>query len=91
MKYILFLINIILLLTISCKKEHVSINSLDLLYAQRGTQPGIYDANGRYVILRGVNYNVLGDYWQANPNVATVKKYDDNDFKPLKNTIFTFY
>lgn len=81
MKYILFLINIILLLTVSCKKEHVSTNSLDLLHAQRGTQPGIYDANGRYVILRGVNYNVLGDYWQANPNVATVKKYDDDDFK----------
>ena len=59
MKYILFLINIILLLTISCKKEHVSINSLDLLYAQRGTQPGIYDANGRYVILRGVNYTTF--------------------------------
>lgn len=65
----------------ACKKENNSTTPDNLLYAKRGTDAGIYDQQGRYVILRGVNYNVLGDYWQANPAVATTKQYDENDFK----------
>lgn len=66
---------------ISCKKENNFKTPENLLYAKRGVAPGIYDQAGRYVLLRGVNYNVLGDYWQANPSVATTKHYDENDFK----------
>ncbi|HVT36239.1 MAG TPA: cellulase family glycosylhydrolase [Nevskiaceae bacterium] len=40
---------------------------LPLLHAVRGTAPGIYDDSNRQVILRGVNYNALGDYYQDNP------------------------
>ena len=34
-----------------------------LLHATRGATPGIYDAQNRQVLLRGVNYNALGDYY----------------------------
>ena len=58
------------LLLISCEKENVALPET-LLYAKRGENAGIYDQQGRFVILRGVNYNALGDYWQANPAVPT--------------------
>jgi len=69
----------------SCKKESddtaTNNSNSKLLYAARGQQAGIFDQQGRYVILRGANYNVLGDYWQANSDVATVKEYSANDFE----------
>ena len=65
---------------ISCKKENNFKTPENLLYAKRGVAPGIYDQAGRYVLLRGVNYNVLGDYWQANSSIATTKHYDENDY-----------
>lgn len=66
----------------SCKKENnQNLSKSKLLYAKKGEKAGIFDQQGRFVILRGANYNVLGDYWQANPNVATVKKYSEDDFK----------
>jgi endoglycosylceramidase len=72
------------LFLISCKKETSTQEKLpNVLFAKRGTQPGIFDAQGRFVILRGANYNVLGDYWQANPAIATVKDYNENDFKMM--------
>lgn len=55
----------------------------NLLHAERGADPGIYDQKGRFVLLRGVNYNVLGDYWQANAAVATTKSYAAEDFKMM--------
>lgn len=51
------------------------------LHARIGAKPGIYDEQGRFVLLRGVNYNVLGDYWQANPNLPTTKEYDSDDLR----------
>lgn len=68
-------------LLISCKKDNTDALPEALLYATRGAQPGIYDQQGRYVLLRGVNYNVFGDYWQANPAVATTKSYEENDLQ----------
>ena len=41
--------------------------ALPLLHATRGANPGIYDDQGRQVILRGVNYNALGDYYIDQP------------------------
>jgi len=82
--YYLLLFFVLFLLS-TCKKEHLSNNHSDskLLYAKKGEKPGIFDQQGRFVILRGANYNVLGDYWQANPDVATVKKYDEDDFRNM--------
>ena len=81
-KYILLLFSISLLF-ISCKKEHLNQISTGVLHAERGSRKGIFDQQGRYVILRGANYNCLGDYWVANPNVPPVKTYDANDFKMM--------
>ncbi len=43
------------------------VGDLPLLHATRGANPGIVDAHGRQVVLRGVNLNSLGDYAVANP------------------------
>jgi endoglycosylceramidase len=49
------------------------------LHATRGAQPAIVDARGRQVILRGVNLNSLGDYYQDDrryPPVVAVTSRD---------------
>lgn len=76
---------LILFLFLSCKKEKPKVITLDtnLLHAQRGVNPGIYDSEGRYILLRGANYNVLGDYWQGNAALPTTKEYDIADFKMM--------
>jgi endoglycosylceramidase len=45
-------------------------------YAVSGKAPGIYDAQNRFALLRGVNYSVLGDYYQALPDVPSETEYD---------------
>lgn len=68
----------------SCKKEAVEQTTTSkLLHATRGNNPGMYDAQGRFMVLRGVNYNVLGDYWQANPAVPTTKSYQVSDLEMM--------
>lgn len=56
---------------------------LSALHARRGAAAGIYDAQGRQVLLRGVNLNTLGDYYQGNPNYAPVLPVDDGDFAQM--------
>jgi endoglycosylceramidase len=69
----------------ACKKDDSAKNDVfsdsKLLTAVRGDRPGIYDANGRFVILRGVNLNVLGDYWEANPSVPATAPYNPDHFQ----------
>jgi endoglycosylceramidase len=48
---------------------------LPLLHATRGAAPGIFDDLGRQVVLRGVNLNVIGDYYQASPELPAVLPY----------------
>ena len=80
--FVLYLLGLSLLFTIGCKKEKaISKTGSKLLFATRGATPGIYDAQGRRVILRGVNYNVLGDYWQANAAVPPTKTYAAEDIR----------
>jgi endoglycosylceramidase len=47
-------------------------DGLPALHAVDGAAPAIVDAEGRQVTLRGVNVNSLGDYFQADPALATV-------------------
>jgi hypothetical protein len=54
-------------------------SQLEQLHAVRGPNPGIYDEQNRQVLLRGVNYNVLGDYYQQYPDLATTIPPDDSD------------
>jgi endoglycosylceramidase len=53
---------------------------LSWLTAVRGPDAGIYDEAGRRVLLRGVNFNHLGDYFQAHPDLPTVATLDEADW-----------
>ncbi len=87
-KYLLLYIFLISLLQVSCKKENINQESADVLHAERGNRKGIFDQQGRFIILRGVNYNCLGDYWIANPQIPPVKTYEANDFKMISECGF---
>jgi endoglycosylceramidase len=73
----------LIIISASCKKEEINKNTNpeELLSARTGNAPGIYDEKGRYIILRGVNLNVLGDYWQANPSVPATAPYNPDHFR----------
>ena len=53
---------------------------LQWLTAVRGSSAGIYDESGRQVLLRGVNFNHLGDYFRTDPALPTVATLDDADW-----------
>src|SRR5947199_4327440 len=50
------------------------------LHAERGSDPAIVSADGRQVLLRGVNVNQLGDYWQQNPALPPTIPLTEDDF-----------
>jgi endoglycosylceramidase len=54
--------------------------ALVALHAARGATPAILDADGRQVILRGVNVNSLGDYYQDDPTLPAVVPVTDEDW-----------
>jgi endoglycosylceramidase len=54
--------------------------SLTRLTARDRPQRGIYDAFGRQVLLRGVNFNHLGDYFQTDPSLPTVADLGPDDW-----------
>ena len=45
-----------------------NVPALPRLHAVRGERPGIFDEDGRQVILRGVNLNFLAEYARNNPD-----------------------
>ncbi|GIW45177.1 MAG: hypothetical protein KatS3mg077_2459 [Candidatus Binatia bacterium] len=53
------------------------------LTARRGADAGIYDSEGRQVLLRGVNVNSLGDYYQDNPELPPVLPLSEEDFREM--------
>ena len=53
------------------------------LAARRGADPGIFDSRGRQVLLRGVNLNSLGDYYQDNPRLPPVLPWSEEDFAQM--------
>jgi endoglycosylceramidase len=53
------------------------------LRSVRGSAPAIVDAAGRHVLLRGVNVNQLGDYYQDNPALAPVVPLTEADFAAI--------
>jgi len=58
-------------------------DALVLLHATRGANPGIYDAAGRQVILRGVNYGALGDYYIDQPAYPAPVRPRPDDFAQM--------
>ncbi|GIW44596.1 MAG: hypothetical protein KatS3mg077_1878 [Candidatus Binatia bacterium] len=53
------------------------------LTARRGADAGIYDSEGRQVLLRGVNVNSLGDYYQDNAELPPVLPLSEEDFREM--------
>jgi endoglycosylceramidase len=53
------------------------------VHAVRGAHAGIYDSAGRQVILRGVNLNSIGDYYQANPSYPPTVPVTDADWDAM--------
>ncbi|MCU1426004.1 MAG: glycoside hydrolase family 5 protein [Actinomycetia bacterium] len=53
------------------------------LHATRGAQPAIVDARGRQVILRGVNLNSYGDYYQDNRKLPPVVPVTEHDWADM--------
>lgn len=56
---------------------------LPRLTVERGDDPAIVDAQGREVLLRGINVNQLGDYFQADPKQRTTFPLTDEDFAQI--------
>lgn len=54
--------------------------SMPWLKVRRGEHPGIFDSLDRQVLLRGVNFNHLGDYWQGHPSLPTVAELGADDW-----------
>jgi len=73
-------ISLLFLFIVTTTVAHARPGDLPLLHATRGIHAGLYDPQGRYVLLRGANYNALGEYWQGVPGVPTTKQYEDSDF-----------
>jgi endoglycosylceramidase len=53
------------------------------LQVRRGEDAAIVDGRGRQVLLRGVNVNQLGDYYQADPQLETVIPLSERDFRRI--------
>jgi endoglycosylceramidase len=53
---------------------------LPWLKATTGDEPAIFDALGRQVLLRGVNFNHLGDYFETSPLLPTVADLGPDDW-----------
>ena len=49
-----------------------------------GDDPAIVDPGGREVLLRGVNVNQLGDYYQADPGLPTTAPLAEEDFARIR-------
>src|SRR4051794_6635070 len=57
--------------------------ALPRLHAERGSAPAIVAADGRQVLLRGVNVNQLGDYWQQRPDIPATLPLTEQDFAAI--------
>jgi endoglycosylceramidase len=55
-------------------------HAMPRLHATRGANPAIVTNDGRQVLLRGVNVNQLGDYWQQNPALEPAIPLTKDDF-----------
>ena len=54
--------------------------ALPRLHAVRGDSPAVLTSGGGQVLLRGVNVNQLGDYWQQRPDIPATLPLTEQDF-----------
>src|SRR4051794_36648099 len=57
---------------------------LPRLHAVRGSNPAIVTRDGRQVLLRGVNVNQLGDYFQQNPGLRPTLPLKQSDLAGIR-------
>src|SRR5687767_7219535 len=57
--------------------------ALPRLAVERGDDAAIVDEDGREVLLRGLNVNQLGDYYQADPALPTTLPLSEQDFEEI--------
>jgi endoglycosylceramidase len=62
--------------------------ALPPLHAVRGERPGIFDADGRQVVLRGVNLNGLAQYARNNPDLDPVVPITDETWDQIADEGF---
>ena len=67
----------------SATTQAASVAPLPGLSAIRGPEARVVDDKGRQVLLRGVNLNVLGDYFQANAKYPSVIPATDSDWAEM--------
>lgn len=58
---------------------------LPRLHAERGERPGIFDEDGRQVVLRGVNLNFLAEYARNNPDHDPTLPLDGETWNRIAN------
>ena len=58
---------------------------LPRLHAVRGERPGIFDEDGRQVVLRGVNLNFLAEYARNNPDHEPTLPLDGHTWNQIAN------
>jgi endoglycosylceramidase len=56
---------------------------LSPVHVVRGARPYVADAAGRQVLLRGVNTNQLGDYYQGNSSLRSTVELKEDDFAQM--------
>src|SRR5688500_8549744 len=57
--------------------------ALPRLSVERGDDAAVVDEGGRQVLLRGINVNQLGDYFQADPALPTTMPLTERDFAEI--------
>src|SRR4051794_29838807 len=60
-----------------------SSSALSPVHVVRGSSARIEDAQHRQVLLRGVNTNQLGDYYEADPGLPSTVPLTEDDFAQM--------
>ncbi|MEZ5004674.1 MAG: cellulase family glycosylhydrolase [Chitinophagales bacterium] len=72
----IYLMVVVLITITGCSEGEPVLPEKKGFYATRGLAPAIYDSQHRFALLRGVNYSVLGDYYQAIDSIPSETNYD---------------
>lgn len=68
---------------LACSSVAAMAEEMPPLHVKRTGVPAVVDSQGRTTLLRGVNLNALGDYFQANPLYPTVIDATEDDFAQM--------
>jgi endoglycosylceramidase len=75
---------IVLIAVLAAGTAAAPAHALPRLHSERGSSPAIVTSDGRQVLLRGVNVNQLGDYWQQRTDIPATLPLTDSDFAGMQ-------